>query len=218
MTGTYGNNVMAVVTDGYQPVAENSEVFLQRRSLVAVSPDGRYQVFVGKKYRNLLLYDTRTDRVSLIQQDVPFKMGQKVMFVDLHTFCVDSGELVSFFDARTGEHVEFLEMQFGYREGQKSLLGFTYQAQNKSFAALYVNEEPAKVLSHKYWAALFDRRGRLLDTFRTDIDLVQSWGKIVAPRLSLSGEQLMVKSKKFSADYLLTFHTHETQLLDKASL
>jgi len=217
MNQTGSGNTVAVLGQ-YQPVEENPEVFLQKRIIAATSPDGRYQVLAGRKYHNLLLYDTQNNYAALLKQDAPYSLGQKVTFVDRHTFCVDGGELVSFFNARTGEHVDFLEMQFGYKAGQKSLLGFIYDEESRHFAALYVNEEPAKVYAHKYWAALFERDGRLLDTFRTGIELVQHWGKIVTPRLSLCGDELTVKSKKFSGDYVLRFYEHTTKIMEKAIL
>jgi len=200
----------------YKPIEENPEQFMQKRMLVAQSPDRRYRVLAGKKYRNLLLHDTKENKGKLLERDVPYSIEQPVLFVDIHTFCIDTGDRVDFYNAHTGEHVDFLEMQFGHKDGQKRLLGFSFDTESNRFSALYVNEEPTKPHGHKYWAALFNREGRLLDHFRTDMDLMQSWGKIVSPHLMLQGNQITVTSKKLTADYILTFYEHTTELRDKS--
>lgn len=205
----------AEAAERYQAVEESPDLFLQKCREIAQSPDRRYRVLAGRTYKNLVLYDTETDRALLVQRELPFTQEQKVWFVDAHTFCVDGREIVDFYDARTGEHVEFLEMQFGYKQGQKVLLGFTYDPARRQFAALYVNEEPHKILNHKYWAVLFNRGGKQLDSFRTDIDLVTSWGSIVIPRLRLEGNELTVRSKKFTENYKLTFYAHTTSYLNE---
>lgn len=205
------NDLLKPKNAAYQPVEKYPDAFSKKRTVAAVSPDQRYQVLAGTYYRNLLLYDTQEKKVLLIRRDRPNSKNQHVHFTDRHTFCVEDEDIVDFYNALTGEHVDFLEMQFGKKEGQKTLLGFTYDSRGNRFASLYVNEEPRKVLFHKYWAALFDRAGKLLDSFRTDIPLLQNWGKIVVPELSMEGEQLVVSSSKFVSDYVLTFYTHKTE-------
>lgn len=182
----------------------------RRTKAVARSSDGRYLLLAGRADSRLVIHDVPGGQYRQLERDKAYDDGHRTAFLDEHRFFVEADGLVDFYSARTGARTGFLQMQFGYRQGQNVLLGFEQDRLSGRFAVIYQHVE-AGTEPREYWVAMFSREGRLLDSFRSGIPYAGGSAERFCPALRLTGYQLHVAAPELDGGYLLTFFAHITE-------